>query len=73
MVSRIPYPHVVNQAFRGQRGMGHIVGLLFALAAIMSIKGYSVPIICTTFVLWPPILFLWRRFRSPKRQVDPIF
>ena len=26
MVSRIPYPHVVNQAFRGQRSFGHVVG-----------------------------------------------
>lgn len=73
MVSRIPYPHVVNQAFRGQRGMGHIVGLLFALAAIMSIKGYSVPIICSAFVLGPPALFLWRRFRAEKPQHEPIF
>jgi CDP-diacylglycerol--serine O-phosphatidyltransferase len=73
MVSRIPYPHVVNQAFRGQRGMGHIVGLLFALAAIMSIKGYSVPIICAAFVLWPPVIYLWRRLRSPKPQEEPIF
>ncbi len=73
MVSRIPYPHIVNQAFRGQRGMGHVVGLLFALGAIMSIKGYSVPIICSTFVLAPPILYLWRRMRSEKPQHEPIF
>ena len=26
MVSRIPYPHVVNQVFRGQRSFGHVVG-----------------------------------------------
>jgi len=73
MVSRIPYPHVVNQAFRGQRGMGHIVGLLFALGAIMSIKGYSVPIICSVFVLGPPLVFLWRRARAEKPQYEPLF
>jgi CDP-diacylglycerol--serine O-phosphatidyltransferase len=73
MVSRIPYPHVVNQAFRGQRGMGHIVGLLFALGAIMSIKGYSVPIICVFFVLGPPLVFLWRRARAEKPQHEPLF
>ena len=73
MVSRIPYPHIVNQAFRGQRGMGHIVGLLFALGAIMSIKGYSVPIICAAFVLGPPVVFLWRRVRAEKPQHEPIF
>ena len=35
MVSRIPYPHVVNQIFRGQRSFGHIVGVVFALVAIV--------------------------------------
>ena len=30
MVSRIPYPHVVNQVLRGQRSFGHVVALLFA-------------------------------------------
>lgn len=73
MVSRIPYPHVVNQAFRGQRGMGHVVGLLFALGAIMSIKGYSVPIICAVFVLGPPVAYAWKRVRAEKPQHDPIF
>jgi CDP-diacylglycerol--serine O-phosphatidyltransferase len=73
MVSRIPYPHIVNQAFRGQRGMGHVVGLLFALGAIMSIKGYSVPIVCAAFVLIPPLVFLWRRMRAEKPQHEPIF
>ena len=39
MVSRIPYPHVVNQVLRGQRSFGHIVALVFAFVAIMSIHG----------------------------------
>ena len=73
MVSRIPYPHIVNQAFRGHRGMGHVVGLLFALGAIMSIKGYSLPIICSVFVLAPPIMFLWRRMRAVKPAHEPLF
>ena len=49
------------------------MGLLFALGAIMSIKGYSVPIICAVFVLGPPILYLCRRFRAEKPQQEPIF
>jgi CDP-diacylglycerol---serine O-phosphatidyltransferase len=73
MVSRIPYPHVVNQMFRGQRGMGHVVGLLFALGAIMSIKGYSLPIICAAFVLIPPVVYAWKRVRAEKPQHEPIF
>ena len=46
MVSRIPYPHVVNQIFRGQRSFGHVVAVIFALVAVMVIRGYSIPIIC---------------------------
>ncbi len=30
MVSRIPYPHVMNQLLSGQRSLGHIVALLFS-------------------------------------------
>jgi CDP-diacylglycerol--serine O-phosphatidyltransferase len=73
MVSRIPYPHIVNQVFRGQRGMGHVVGLLFAIGAIMSIKGYSMPIICSAFVLIPPLVYAYRRIRAEKPRHEPIF
>ena len=31
MVSRIPYPHVVNQIFRGQKSFAHVVAVVFAL------------------------------------------
>ncbi len=43
MVSRIPYPHMVNQIFRGQRSFGHIVGVVFALVAIMVIRAFRFP------------------------------
>ena len=73
MVSRIPYPHVVNQIFRGQRSFGHVVGLVFALVAIMVIRGYSVPIICCAFVLGPPIRYLWHRLYHRKISTEPLF
>jgi CDP-diacylglycerol--serine O-phosphatidyltransferase len=73
MVSRIPYPHVVNQVFRGQRSFGHLVALLFALVAIMSIRGYSVPIIGCVFVLASPIRFAWRRVMQRREYRDPVF
>lgn len=73
MVSRVPYPHVVNQVFRGQRSFGHVVGLLFALVAIMSIRGYSVPIICSLFVLSAPVRYLWQRLHQPREQQESIF
>jgi CDP-diacylglycerol---serine O-phosphatidyltransferase len=73
MVSRIPYPHVVNQIFRGQRSFGHLVGLVFALVAVMLIRGYAVAILCTLFVIVPPIRFLWQRAQRPQAENEPLF
>jgi CDP-diacylglycerol--serine O-phosphatidyltransferase len=73
MVSRIPYPHVVNQVLRGQRSFGHIVALVFAFVAIMSIRGYSVPIICCVFVLAPPLRYGVQRLLHRHESSEPIF
>jgi CDP-diacylglycerol--serine O-phosphatidyltransferase len=73
MVSRIPYPHIVNQIFRGQRSFGHLVALLFALLAIMLVRGYAVAILCVLFVLVPPIKYLWQRMHQPATQSEPLF
>jgi CDP-diacylglycerol--serine O-phosphatidyltransferase len=61
MVSRIPYPHVVNQVLRGQKSFDHVVKLLFALVAVMVVRGYAIPFICCLFVLGPPLRHLWMR------------
>lgn len=75
MVSRIPYPHVVNQLLKGQRSLGHIVALLFSLVVVLAIQGYSVPIICGLFVLGPPLRYAWQRFRNRRQQqeAEPLF
>ncbi len=73
MVSRIPYPHVVNQMLRGQRSFGHIVALLFAAVAIMSIHAYSVPLIGALFVLSGPIRYLWVRAVQRRPSEEPMF
>lgn len=73
MVSRIPYPHVVNQIFRGQRSFGHVVGVVFALVAVMVIRGYSVPIICCVFALCGPVRLGWAKVIQRRHQEDPLF
>jgi len=73
MVSRIPYPHLVNQAFSGQRSMGHIVGLVFALVAIMVIRGYAVPLVCCGFVALGPIQYVWQEFVRREPHEEPLF
>ena len=73
MVSRIPYPHVVNQIFRGQRSFRHIVLLVFAIVAVMVIKGYAVPIVFCAFALSGPGRLIWEKVVNRREQEEPIF
>jgi len=73
MVSRIPYPHVVNQALRGDRSFGHVVALLFTLVVVMVIRGYAVPIVCVAFALSGPVRYVWQEFVQRKPHEDPLF
>jgi len=73
MVSRIPYPHVTNQLLRGQKSFGHVVALVFALVAVMVIRGYSVPIICCAFALYGPARFAWAKVVQHRQQEGPLF
>jgi len=73
MVSRIPYPHVTNQIFRGQRSFSHVVKLVFALVAVMVIHGYAVPIVFCAFVLGSPSRFAWERIVQHRHQEEPVF
>jgi CDP-diacylglycerol---serine O-phosphatidyltransferase len=73
MVSRIPYPHVVNQVFRGQRSLSHVVKVVFGLMAIMIIRGFAVPIIFCVFALSSPVRYLWERVFHHRHQDEAIF
>ena len=73
MVSRIPYPHFINQVLRGQRSFGHVVLLLFALVAVMVIRGYSVPIACCAFALGSPMRYGWEELVLRRPHEEPLF
>jgi CDP-diacylglycerol---serine O-phosphatidyltransferase len=73
MVSRIPYPHLVNQVLRGDRSFGHVVALLFTLVVVMVIRGYAVPIVCVFFAISGPIRYVWQEFVQRKPHEDPLF
>jgi CDP-diacylglycerol---serine O-phosphatidyltransferase len=73
MVSRIRYPHVANQIFRGQKSFAHVVAVVFALVAVMVIRGYSVPIICCAFVFYGPLHFCWEKVVEHRQEEESIF
>lgn len=73
MVSRIPYPHVVNQIFRGQRSFAHLVGVVFALVAVMVVRGYAIPILCSAFVFYGPIRLGYEKIVERRQQEHSLF
>ncbi len=64
---------MVNQVFRGEKSFSHIVKLVFALVALMVIRGYAVPIVFCAFVLGSPIRFAWERVVRRRHQEEPVF
>ena len=70
MVSRIPYPHVVNQVFRGQRTLRHLVGIIFSVVAIMVFRDYAVSIVCVTFVLYGPVAVRLGESRAAHESIE---
>lgn len=73
MVSRIPYPHPLTQLLRGQRSFAHIVAIVFAVVAILIVRGYAVPLLCVLFVLIPPVRFAWEVARHRRTREEPLF
>jgi phosphatidylserine synthase len=73
MVSRIPYPHVANQVFRGQHSFGHVVAVVFALAGVMVLPGYVLPLMCLGFALIGPIRYAYEELLQKKPHDEPLF
>jgi CDP-diacylglycerol--serine O-phosphatidyltransferase len=73
MVSRIRYPHVTNRVLRGQRSFGHVVAVIFSFVAIMVVRGYALPIVCSAFVLYGPIRLAWQLWVQRRQREEPWF
>jgi CDP-diacylglycerol--serine O-phosphatidyltransferase len=73
MVSRVPYPHVVNQVFRGQRTLRHLVGIIFSIVAIMVFRDWSISIVCIAFVLYGPARYVWEKVVQRRHLEESIF
>lgn len=69
MVSRVPYPHLVTQLIRGRKSFTHIVGLLFAIMALLMTRWFAVPIICFLYIVIPAARFGWQ-FAKERRQIS---
>lgn len=61
MVSRVRYPHLFNQLFKGRRSFQHLVKLIFALVAIFAVHELAIPLIFSYYVLAAPMQLLGSR------------
>ena len=73
MVSRIPYPHIVNQVFRGQKSFAHVVAVVFTLLAIVLLRGYALPVVTTAFVVYGPARWAWQKFVQHRHREESMF
>ncbi|HNX25971.1 MAG TPA: CDP-diacylglycerol--serine O-phosphatidyltransferase [Phycisphaerae bacterium] len=70
MVSRIRYPHVVNQYLRGKKPLNYLIIIILLLVLFISLSiQVAMGIICVIFVLTPPLKAL--RHRLMQRQKKP--
>jgi CDP-diacylglycerol---serine O-phosphatidyltransferase len=73
MVSRIPYPHIVNQIFRDQHSFAHMAMVVLFLFAVMLVRGFAVPILSVVFVLHGPVAYLWQEYIQRRPHKEPLF
>lgn len=68
MVSRVRYPHVVNQYIRGKRPFNYILIILAVVMACILLRYTAFAVLGTLYVLWGPARALWRMAR-PKPPI----
>lgn len=72
MVSRIRYAHVFNQLFTGRKGRGHVIVIVFTVAAVFIVREMAVPIIFCYFAFASPLRAAWTSWVAPRfRRATP--
>ena len=64
MVSRIRYPHVFNQIFRGKRSRAQLLQVIFTIALVFVVQEMAVPVILLYFAFMAPIKSFWVELRA---------
>ena len=64
MVSRLPYPHVFNQFFKGNRSRAQLLQIVFAIPVILLLKEITIPLICCIFAFSAPVRTGWQQYFS---------
>ena len=65
MVTRIHYPHVINQFLRGHRGRRQIVQLIFALVLVVAVHEMALPVLLCWFAFSAPTRAIMQHYVKP--------
>ncbi len=73
MVSRLPYPHVLNRILHGKRSFSYLVQFLFAVAFLLLVPDISISLAAVFgfYTLSGPFAWLRRRVLHPKVEEPP--
>jgi CDP-diacylglycerol---serine O-phosphatidyltransferase len=74
MISRLPYPHVMNRFLRGTKPMKNLVFVAFAVVLAVVLRSWEAVLtgLLVAFVLWGPLVFLVRLLtgRANRAELD---
>ena len=71
MISRLRYPHLINQFVRGKRSFGFIVKGLIVIVAAIFLRQIALAIGTLAFAASAPARAIWLRFRPRPPQDEP--
>jgi CDP-diacylglycerol--serine O-phosphatidyltransferase len=73
MVSRVPYPHVTKQIFKGKRHVGHLIQVLLTLFIFVMIRQVALLIVFWGYALGVPLwVMLNKNVRAPMETANQI-
>lgn len=72
MVSRIRYPHVFNQLFRGKQPFSRLLQLVIGIAVCLVVQEFAIPLVFTWFALSGPVRAMWGHMSGRGRPQPPV-
>lgn len=71
MISRVAYPHIVQQWIRGRRSPNQIGKVLFAVGGIIALHELALPVLFCVYAFGAPLGQWWANWRRPPTMPDP--
>lgn len=71
MVSRVPYPHIVNQYIRGKRSFSHVVVVFLIILGLLTALPLTLTIFFAGFAGSGAVRWFWRKYIKRVEMIVP--